>query len=68
MWLQRDNFLSNINPGYFHVFLSWRIGLFKGERSREGGLKGIVEHGKWKLSVLLCFSLRPNFSRRDDMI
>jgi len=64
----KDNFLPNMNPRYFHVFLGWRIGLFKGERLREGELKEPVEHKEWKISVLLCSSLRPNFSRRDEMI
>jgi len=43
MWLQRDSFLSNINLRYFHIFLGWRIELFKRERSREERLKGPVE-------------------------
>ena len=57
-----------MNPRYFYVFLGWRIGLFKGERSREEGLKEPVEYEKWKISVQLCSSLRPNFLRRDKMI
>jgi len=35
-----------MNPRYFHVFLSWRIGLFKEERLREERLKEPVEHEK----------------------
>jgi len=68
MWLQKDNFLSNMNQKYFHVFLGWRIGQFKEERLRGERLKGLVECKKWKILVLLYFSLRPNFLRRDKMI
>jgi len=57
-----------MNPRYFHVFLGWRIGPFKRERLRGGRLKGPVEHEKWKILVLLCFSLRPTFLRREEMI
>jgi len=66
MWLQKDNFLSNINLRYFHVLLAWRTGPFKEERSREEMLKRPVEHEKWKISVLLCSSLRPNFEKKQD--
>jgi len=46
MWLWKDNFLSNMNPRYFYIFLGWRIGLFKGERLRRGELKEPIEHEK----------------------
>jgi len=48
--------------------IHWRIEPFKGERSREGRLKKPVECKKWKILVLLYFSLRLNFLRRDKMI
>jgi len=39
-----------------------------GDKLSGGGLNAPWAQEKWKMSVLPCLIMRPNFERREDMI
>ena len=57
-----------MNSRYFQEFLKVRIGPFKRDRLREGGLNEPCNLEKWNTSVFECSTTRPNLSRRLDII
>ena len=54
-----------MKPRYFQVSLERSEEPPIGERSRGGGSNALCNLEKWKMSVFLCSTIRPNFKRRD---
>ena len=57
-----------MNPRYLHEFFGHRIGLSRGDKSREGGLKRPFDLEKWKTLVFSYSNLKPNLSKREETI
>jgi len=59
---------SKIKPRYLQVSLGRSTGPPIGDKSSGGGLNALWALEKWKMSVLPCSIIRPNFERREDMM
>ena len=46
-----------MNPRYFQVFLGYKIDLPQEDRSKEEGLKFLVDLEKWKTSDFPCLTI-----------
>jgi len=51
------NILSKMKPKYFHISFGCNIGPFNRLRSKEGGLKFLVDLEKWKTSDSTCLTI-----------
>ena len=50
-----------MKPKYFQVFLEYRTGPPRMERSRGGGSKPPCDLEKWNTFIFECFIIRPKF-------
>jgi len=53
-------FLSKMNLRYFQVLFGHNIGPSKEDRSKEEGLKFLVDLEKWKTSDFPCLTISLN--------
>jgi len=57
-----------MKPRYLQVSLGRSTGPSMGNKLSGGGLNALWALEKWKMLVLLCSIMRPNFKRREDMM